>query len=64
MLNLPELPPHIIFCIFLITLKLQIAIKYQGPKIWNSPDLEIEKSKSLKTLNFRLKYLLQKSCLN
>ena len=41
-----------------------MAIKYQGLKMWNSPDLEIEKSKSLKTLNFRLKYLLLESCHN
>ena len=43
------------------TLKLQRSIKYQGPKIWNSLDLEIKKAKSLKTFKFRLKNLLLES---
>ena len=33
--NVPELPPHIIFSTFFKTLKLQKSIKYHGPKIWN-----------------------------
>ena len=64
MLNLPELPPHIIFCTFFKTLKLQRSIKYQGPKIWNLLDLEIKKSKSLKTFKSRLKNLLLESYRN
>ena len=62
MLNLPELPPHITFLyLFFKTLKLQRSIKYLGPKIWNSLDLEIKNSKSLKTFKSRLKYLLLES---
>ena len=51
MLNQTELPPHIVFCTLFKTMKLQRSIKYQGPKIWNSLDLEIKKSKSLKSFN-------------
>ena len=51
MLNQTELPPHIFFCTLFKTMKLQRSIKYQGPKIWNSLDLEIKKSKSLKSFN-------------
>ena len=40
---------HNFFVPFFKTLKLQRCIKYQVPKIWNSLDLEIKKSKSLKT---------------
>ena len=62
MLNLPELPPHIIFLYFFFkTLKLQRSIKYLGPKIWNSLNLEIKESKSLKTFKSRLKNSLQES---
>ena len=62
MLNLPEQPPHIIFFVpFFKTLKLQRSIKYQGPQIWNSLDLEIKKSKSLKTFKSRMKNLLLES---
>ena len=34
---------HNFFVPFFKTLKLQRSIKYQGPKIWNSFDLEIKK---------------------
>ena len=46
------------FVPFFKTLKLQRSIKYQGPKIWNSLDLEIKNSKSLKAFKSRLKNLL------
>ena len=49
------------FVPFFKTLKLQRKIKYQGPKIWNSLDLEIKKSKFLKTFKSRLKNLLLES---
>ena len=46
---------HNFFVPFFKTLKLYRSIKYQGPKIWNSFDLEIKKSKPLKTFKSRLK---------
>ena len=49
---------HNFFVPFFKTLKLQRSIKYQGPKIWNSLDLEIKNSKSLKAFKSRLKNLL------
>ena len=47
---------HNFFVPFSKTLKLQRSTKYLGPKIWNSLDLEIKNSKSLKTFKSRLKY--------
>ena len=52
---------HNFFVPFFKTMKLQRSIKYLGPKIWNSLDLEIKNSKSLKTFKSRLKYLLLES---
>ena len=42
---------HNFFVPFFKTLKLQRSIKCQGLKVWNSLDLEIKKSKSIKHLN-------------
>ena len=52
---------HNFFEPFFKTLKLQRSIKYQGPKIWNSLNLEIKNSKSLKAFKSRLKNLLLES---
>ena len=52
---------HNFFVPFFKTLKLQRSIKYQGSKIWDSFDLEIKNSKSLKTFKSRLKNLLLES---
>ena len=49
------------FVPFSKTLKLHRIIIYQGPIVWNSLDLEIKKSKYLKTFKSRLKYLLLES---
>ena len=43
------------------TQKLQRSIKYQGSKIWNSLELNIKQSKSMKLFKTRMKHLLLKS---
>ena len=43
------------------TQKLRRSIKYQGPKIWNSQELDIKQSKSMKLFKTRMKHLLIKN---